>query len=224
MGRIRCGLNNISLTDNNSSHLTRNHFQQSYTLQVQWILEAVFARLGVRHQARNFGNGGLGTIHNGLAAGSIYGPDVDFLMWDSGMTEREGEAMDAFARQAIFGSRKVPVLWSLPPQVSSFLHDQADVDVGVAGTGFAGLTELTNIEDINKIPWAAQYVRCSGELWNVCRDNEYIGKSLVDPESICLSDFPLSPGMKRELLGRSRGLRTTHSTRSTYRSSKVASW
>lgn len=71
-----------------------NHFQQSYSLQVQWIMEAVFARLGVRHQARNFGNGGMGTLHNGLGASSIYGPDVDFLMWDSSMTEKESEAGD----------------------------------------------------------------------------------------------------------------------------------
>jgi hypothetical protein len=53
-----------------------NHFQQSYTLQVQWILEALFARLGVRHQARNFGNGGLGTVQHGMGSGSVYGPDV----------------------------------------------------------------------------------------------------------------------------------------------------
>lgn len=39
-----------------------NHFIQSYTLQIQWILEAVFARLGVKHEARNFGNGGMGKL------------------------------------------------------------------------------------------------------------------------------------------------------------------
>lgn len=39
-----------------------NMFVQSYTTQVQWILEAVFARLGVKHTARNMANGGLGTI------------------------------------------------------------------------------------------------------------------------------------------------------------------
>lgn len=60
-----------------------NHFTQSYTLQVQWLLEAVFARLGVKHEARNFGMGGLGTGQAGVAAGSLYGPDVDVLMWDS---------------------------------------------------------------------------------------------------------------------------------------------
>jgi hypothetical protein len=62
-----------------------NLFQQSYTLQIQWILEGVFARLGVKHEARNFGMGGLGTSQNGMAASSIYGHDIDFLHWDSGM-------------------------------------------------------------------------------------------------------------------------------------------
>jgi hypothetical protein len=39
-----------------------NLFVQSYSVQVQWILEAIFARLRVRHQSKNFANGGLGTI------------------------------------------------------------------------------------------------------------------------------------------------------------------
>jgi hypothetical protein len=63
-------------------------------------MEPIFARLGVLHQSRNFGNGGLGTAHNGIAAGSTYGPDVDLLMWDSGMTEgRDAHVLDMFARQ-----------------------------------------------------------------------------------------------------------------------------
>lgn len=142
---------------------------------MQWILEAVFARLGVRHQSRNFGNGGLGTIHNGLAATSVYGPDVDFLMWDSGMTEKEGQALDTFARQGVLGGAKVPVIWNLFPGVSQPLHDLADVDIGAAGTGYAGIDQLTDIKDLDKIPWAAQYVRCTGELSGICRENEYIG-------------------------------------------------
>eukprot|EP00980_Cylindrotheca_fusiformis_P008143 scaffold1727_cov133-Cylindrotheca_fusiformis.AAC.46 len=39
--------------------LKRNHSTQSYLLQVQWMMEVVFARLGVRHEATHFGNGGL---------------------------------------------------------------------------------------------------------------------------------------------------------------------
>jgi hypothetical protein len=53
-----------------------NHLQQSYTLMVSWVLQPVLARLGVRHQARNFGNGGMGTVHNGMGSGSVYGPDI----------------------------------------------------------------------------------------------------------------------------------------------------
>jgi hypothetical protein len=51
-----------------------NNFIHSYTIQVQWILEAVFARLGVKHTSKNFANGGLGTIQHGLAGSSVYGP------------------------------------------------------------------------------------------------------------------------------------------------------
>jgi hypothetical protein len=36
-------------------------------------------------QSRNFGLGGLGTIQSGLATKAIFGYDVDFLAWDSGM-------------------------------------------------------------------------------------------------------------------------------------------
>lgn len=42
-----------------------NMFVQSYSIQVQWIMEAIFARLGVRHEARNLANGGLGTVQVG---------------------------------------------------------------------------------------------------------------------------------------------------------------
>lgn len=44
-----------------------NHFQQSYTLAYGAITEPIFARLGVFASARNFGVGGLGTLHAGMA-------------------------------------------------------------------------------------------------------------------------------------------------------------
>jgi hypothetical protein len=76
-----------------------NQFQQSYALQVQRILEPVLARLGVATEARNMAHGGLGTVQSALASKSIYGPDVDLLVWDSGMTEPNGAHVDLFARQ-----------------------------------------------------------------------------------------------------------------------------
>jgi hypothetical protein len=61
-----------------------NHFRQSYMMQFHKVLEPIFARLGVKLITRNVGMGGLGTIHNGLGSGSIYGDEVDLLIWDSG--------------------------------------------------------------------------------------------------------------------------------------------
>ena len=74
----------VAMGGHSSSAGHGNHFTQSYTLQVQWILEAVFSRLGVRHQSRNIGLGGLGTTQTGVATKQILGHDVDVLMWDSG--------------------------------------------------------------------------------------------------------------------------------------------
>lgn len=73
-----------------------NHFEQSAALQVGWILEPVFARLGVRHESKNFANGGLGTIQHGLAAASVYGPSIDMLWWDSGECSEAVSRIPAF--------------------------------------------------------------------------------------------------------------------------------
>jgi hypothetical protein len=61
-----------------------NHFQQSYTLQIQRVLEPIFARLGVTMTAHNIAVGGMGTISNAMCAKDIYGDDIDVLIYDSG--------------------------------------------------------------------------------------------------------------------------------------------
>jgi hypothetical protein len=53
-------------------------------MQFHKIMYPVFARLGVKLITRNMGQGGLGTIQAGLGSGSIYGDEVDLLLWDSG--------------------------------------------------------------------------------------------------------------------------------------------
>ena len=54
-------------------------------MQFHKVMYPVFARLGVKLITRNIGMGGLGTAHNAMGSGSIYGSEVDILMWDSGM-------------------------------------------------------------------------------------------------------------------------------------------
>ena len=54
-----------------------NHFQQSYTMQFHKVMEPIMARLGIKLMSHNSGYGGLGTVHNSLAAGDIYGKEID---------------------------------------------------------------------------------------------------------------------------------------------------
>jgi hypothetical protein len=113
-----------------------NHFQQSYTMQYQKAMEPIFARLGVKCISRNMGMGGMGTIQNALAAGDIYGKDVDILLWDSGMTEKGDLHSDVFARQALISGNRVPALWSGSKTVLTQMHNLVDADVaGVADWG-----------------------------------------------------------------------------------------
>jgi len=158
-----------------------NHFQQSYTLQVQWILEGVFSRLGVRHQSRNFGFGGLGTTQSGIATKSLFGHDVDMLLWDSGMTEQEAEARDMFFRQGILGDGKVPMIMSTTKRndVLAVLNENADADIFMLGDQ-SSLPTANNVEEVLVFPWAAQYVHCGNEISGICRENEYAGQCWID--------------------------------------------
>jgi hypothetical protein len=148
------------------------HFQQSYTLQVQRIMEPILARMGVYHQSHNFAMGGLGTAQNCLAARELYGPNIDVLMWDSGMTEGEDYVRDLFARNGFLTLEKVPLLWGEPE------HDKYEYKVAGAGaivTGFPGTiglptTTLTNVEEL---PFAARYMKCDSDARDFCNSKRY---------------------------------------------------
>lgn len=113
-----------------------NHFQQSYTLQVQRVLEPVLARLGVYHKSHNYGVGGMGTLQNGLASADLYGPRMDILLWDCGMTEGDETVKDLFARTGLLTGETVPVLWGDP---DGCRYDQQAVPgIGCIQTTFYG--------------------------------------------------------------------------------------
>jgi hypothetical protein len=145
-------------------------------------MEPIFARLGVKHQSRNFGNGGLGTQHNAYAGGSIWGPDVDMLMWDSGMTEGGYREPDLMIRQGMLGGLKVPVLWNFNHPTLITYHEQADVDVilnGAYSAARSGVPQQDTLEDIDKTVWASKFLKCSASLKGHCRGNEYNGTCWV---------------------------------------------
>jgi len=153
-----------------------NHFQQSYTLQVQRVLEPVFARLGVLFEAHNIGMGGLGTIQNGMASGDVYGREVDVLMWDSSMTEKELSVYDVFARQGLMAGNRVPILLGGGPNHLAHLFLHGEVEVGDFG-GFqccqAGLKKTESDEQALELPWATRYVLCDKDDIELCTRNEH---------------------------------------------------
>jgi hypothetical protein len=163
-------------------------------------MEPIFARLGVKHQSRNFGNGGLGTQHNAFAGGSIWGPDVDMLMWDSGMTEGGNRDPDLMMRQGMIGGMKVPVLWNFNHPTMITYHEKADVDIilnGAFSSSRLGVPQQDTLEDIDKTVWASKFLKCGQELKGHCRANEYNGTCWVERP-----DLPPPSTQKKEPGGR----------------------
>jgi hypothetical protein len=156
-----------------------NIFQQSYTMQLQKVLEPIFARLSVKHTAHNMGMGGLGTIQNGLAAGDLYGKDVDILIWDSGMTEKSPIPQDTMMRQGLIAGDRVPIIAGVNGAILKYLDQHADADVATLGSGNAGhdgIPKTLNEIQAQSLPWAARYLICEGN--NLCR--HYDGMCWID--------------------------------------------
>jgi hypothetical protein len=161
-----------------------NHFWQSYTLQLNKVIEPVFARLGVFFRAHNVGMGGLGTAHNAAGAKDIYGDDIDILMWDSGMTEKSWPHIDLFFRQNFISGRKVPVIWGSlgGEKIRQFaLNTGGDVGgIGESTPGYSGVPQVTSVEQAATIPWAARYLLCDGSMGDECRREKYNVRCWVD--------------------------------------------
>ena len=46
-----------------------------------------------------------------MAVADIMGKDLDIVMWDSGMTEKDGDARGVLAIQSLIGADRSPLLW-----------------------------------------------------------------------------------------------------------------
>jgi hypothetical protein len=148
-----------------------NHFHQSYAMQFHRIMSPIFARLGVKLITRNMSQGGLGTMHNVIGAGSLYGSEIDLLLWDSGMTESHPAHIDLFTRQGLIGGNRVPIIWGGNFEVLAALHENADVDVGEFGSGTDGIQTVMDETQALSVPYAARYMICDHDRQDLC-DNE----------------------------------------------------
>lgn len=109
-------------------------------MQFHKVMEPVFAMLNIPLTSRNLAQGGLGTLHSALGARSIYGDEIDIMIWDSGMTEgRDGGAVDLFERQALIGGNRVPMLLGGNFGNLKMLHDECGADIGHYGSAMLGI-------------------------------------------------------------------------------------
>ena len=161
-----------------------NLFQQSYSLQVQRVLEPVLARLGVYHKSHNFGMGGMGTIQNAMAARTMYGAHIDILMWDSSMTEKDAPSRDLFARQGLLSGDTVPVLWGEP---DSALYEPAgggSISTGMWLTSSKGMPQTTSATQVEEVPYAARYLDCIGDAISICKNVRYNVSCWIERDDI----------------------------------------
>ena len=162
-----------------------NQFKQSYMMQLHKTVEPVFGMLGVSFKAQNFGRGGLGTLQSSMAMRDEYGDDLDFLVWDSGMTEgRDSRAVDMFHRQSLLSGRKVPFLFGGDQNMMMNYHEKADADVGQYLDAMIGIPEVTGEEQAETIPYAARYIKCNAEHNYLCGANKFHANCWVDRDDV----------------------------------------
>jgi hypothetical protein len=160
-------------------------------MQFHKIMAPIFARMGVKLITKNMAQGGLGTIHNALGSGSLYGNEIDLLLWDSGMTEPNAGHQDLFLRQGLLGGNRVPVVWGGNFDVLRALHEEADVDVGDFGYGTDGVIPVVSEEQAKTVPFASRYLKCSKERQDLCSaEPRYCTKCWIPRDDIDPVKFP----------------------------------
>jgi hypothetical protein len=125
--------------------------------------------------------GGRSTLIHSLGWSSIYGSDVDMVVWDDYSLEENGKSdeiakalFDLFARQALLaGDTSIPFLWGGDFDVLRNLHENADVDVGQLGNAMAGVEETASESAASGLEWAAQYLKCSSKAKRYCDGDTY---------------------------------------------------
>jgi hypothetical protein len=118
----------------------------------------------------------------------------------TGMTEREPEARDMMFRQGILGEGKVPIIMSRSTMdVMLTLNNDSDADILYLGNLESGIPVGDSLESIATMPWAVQYVKCSSEIHQECRQNEYAAQCWIERD-----DFHPSTPQKQKVGGQAK--------------------
>ena len=130
--------------------------------------------------ARNIAQGGLGTMQDALGSRSLYGEEMDIMIWDSSMTEKDGASYDLFARQALLGNR-APVLYHGNWGVQKQLNQETGADIFYMGNGMVGIPTTMDEKQVLDLPWATRYMICDKQRADLCNAaTKYRTKCWVD--------------------------------------------
>ena len=206
-----------------------NHAWQSMAGVFETLLKELFEKLGVNLVVRAIGlpplvgisleeedelaKGGRSTLIHALGWSSIYGSDVDMVVFDDYNTDEEdgnsssdlddfgAQLFDFFARQALLsGTTSLPFIWGGDFSVLRNLHEHADADIGQLGNALQGVPETSSRKVAYDLPWAAQYLNCPKSMKSTCEDKMYLFQSRcwveqpnVPPPSPQLEQIPILP-------------------------------
>ena len=163
-----------------------NNFWQSYTIQMHEVLEPVFKRLGITLVSRNAAMGGMGTDQSTYCGPIKYGQNVDVILWDSSMTERDFGLF--FQTQTMSGSRP-PFLAPFSAAYEPQMHFYANVwgaDVGGFHASAGPMIATESEEQAERdIPYAMRYMKCAPHV-NLCGDTRNPRKY----NAVCWVDRP----------------------------------
>ena len=197
-----------------------NHAFQSMAGVFESLVKGLFDKLGVNLVVRAIGlpplngesniDGGKSTLLHTMGWSSIYGSDVDMVVWDdyninddddSDLDEISKQMFDLFARQALLsGTTNLPFIWGGEFEVLRNLHQYADADVGQLGNGIVGVPETTSEKEAYNLPWAARYLKCPESMQSTCdkEDHQFesqcwVDRSDVTPPTSQLDHIPILP-------------------------------
>lgn len=173
-----------------------NHFRQSYLMEFHRIVAPVMARMGVKLITRNLAMGhGMGTLQSTLGFSSLYGKDIDVLIWDCGMTESSNlELVDLFFRQGLMSSGKqgkIPHIFVGGNsngdglfQLLRWFHIEADVGVAQLGKATYSVPLTESLEQAQTLPKVLQFVNCTDGAHEICIANAHCTRCWVNRTDI----------------------------------------
>lgn len=112
-----------------------NLFKQAYANIIEESLRPIFESIGIQFYAKNYAMGGTKSAPEvALCMESIFGPDVDIISWDYGMTDGRARPLYNLWMQRARLHPSRPILFSFGQRYSSLCHVDLESD---GGAGFA---------------------------------------------------------------------------------------